>query len=224
MTIPDELLGHTATATPAVGDPFDFPCCVLRAQDFPVDPRGDDSVPAYTILANPDVTVPAGTAVEFSGQAAVVVKIIAVDDGGITDLGHQELTAVALADLAEAQALQEAQMTSVCEISRNTGTTVYDPVTHQDEQVWTPVYTGKCFIQPAGRNTPLITPLAGQRINSEYMAGAVPVTVTDLRSDDVAKVTASEDPGQVGKQYVIETVLTSATATARRFLAVDNQG
>jgi len=126
--------------------------------------------------------------------------------------------------LAQGRTLQESTMTATCNVQRKTGQTVYNPVTHQDEPVIDTIFTGPCRVQPARIATAEEVQMFGQQINSLTMVGALPVTMADLLPDDVIAITASLDPGQVGKKYTVQAVQTSSAATARRFIAVDNEG
>lgn len=126
--------------------------------------------------------------------------------------------------LDEARALQEALMTATGVVQRKTGETEYNPVTHQNEPVVQTVLTSKCRVQPARVATAELVQMFGQQINSLNVVGALPVAVTDLLAGDILQITASPDPGQVGKQYTLLAVHTSTSATARHFIAVDDQG
>lgn len=115
-------------------------------------------------------------------------------------------------------------MPATCVVQRDTGQTGYDPATHQSTPIVETVYSGSCRVQPARVATAELVQMFGQQITGLTVVGAVPVTMTDLRPDDVVQVTDSPDPGQVGKEYKVQAVHASSAATSRRFIAADDQG
>lgn len=223
--IPPRFRVHPITVQPATGEPHTLVGYAERGADIPVDPGGDDKIPAYTIFVDPDAELAVGDTVTVLGRQASVVRINDRDDGGVTGLAHREATAILVAELAEARAHELALMTAECVVERDTGQTVYDPEQHKNVKVWDQVHTGPCRIQPAGgaSSGSAIAQLVGQQINSQTVVGAFPLAVTAPRAGDRLTVTASDDPAQIGHGYQLIAVQASSLPVARRFVATDNQ-
>ena len=126
-------------------------------------------------------------------------------------------------DLADARALQESIMLDEGVLEEKTGTT-FDPVTNTEVDVWEPVYTGKGRAQAQlnrGATQPIV---AGQQVELQAYACAIPWDAPEPATGMRWRITDSLDPDLVGKALGITTVQASTFATARRFVAVDNQG
>lgn len=85
-----------------------------------------------------------------------------------------------------------------------------------------PYYTGKGKITPqvvrtAGEQS------AGQIITALRFIASVPLSVIEVRPEDIVTCTASLDPANVGKQLRVTGVHSATFMTARRMLCVDYQ-
>jgi hypothetical protein len=127
------------------------------------------------------------------------------------------------ADLADARALQASIMLDAGVLEEKTGTE-FDPDTNTTVDVWTEVWSGPGRAQARlnqGASQPVV---AGQQVELQGYACAIPWDAPPVHTGMRWRVTASADPLLVGKALAITTVHTSTFATARHFNAVDNQG
>lgn len=120
------------------------------------------------------------------------------------------------AALARGRAAAEALMVDTVTITRTTGST-----TDSDTGVVTPtittVYTGRAKVQESAVPTGEPRNLGEASILVVRLELHLPVSVTGVRVDDVATVTASVlDPDLVGKRLVIRAVAHKTFLTARR--------
>lgn len=85
-----------------------------------------------------------------------------------------------------------------------------------------PYYTGK------GKITPQVVRTAGEQAAGQIVTAlrfiaSVPLSVIEVRPEDIVTCTASLDPANVGKQLRVTGVHSSTFMTARRMLCVDYQ-
>lgn len=123
-----------------------------------------------------------------------------------------------VAALPGLRAEAEGRMVDACTITRGGGEETLDP----DTGVYTTpagstVYTGKCEIQVTDSLNAQDADAGGEIATVLRLTLKVPVSVTGVRKDDVATVTASLlDPDLVGRAFRITSGHSKTFATARR--------
>lgn len=112
----------------------------------------------------------------------------------------------------------EALMLDTCAIKRLDGTSITNPTTGTVTPNTTTVYVGKCKLQI--RSLIVHRPQAGEtQVEVTRPELHVPMSVTGLRTGDVATITAvglAGDPDLVGRVLRIEVPFHKSMATARR--------
>lgn len=116
-------------------------------------------------------------------------------------------------------------MLDTCTITRaGTGDGTFDPETGETvPPARTSVYSGRCRVrQPnVGEQTPLV---AGQEITLVSAVVAIPWSTTGVEVGDQVAITASADPGLVGRVLSARRVITGSFLSSRRLHCVDDQG
>ncbi len=124
----------------------------------------------------------------------------------------------ASAFVASGQRRAEELMVDTCTIRRKTGTALNETTGKYTDTTAT-IYTGMCKIQD-------------RVIQGEVEAGGrqvvilssflhVPMSVTTVQVDDVAEITASQDPAAVGRKLRVAQLFYKSYATARRLQVED---
>lgn len=111
----------------------------------------------------------------------------------------------------------------MCVVRRKTGT-VWNETEGKDTVIYgMTVYTGKCKLQD--RMMQQGEAEAGGRETVTFASVLhLPVSVTAVQVDDVAEVTASQDPAAVGRKLRVAQVFYKSYATARRLQVEDVTG
>lgn len=119
------------------------------------------------------------------------------------------------AALEAGRQLAESLMTDTCVIRRKSGRAT-DPTTGVVGDVWTPVWGGPCKLQE--RETQARNAQAGERVVVVARPELhVPVDSPLVQVDDVAEVTGSLDPENVGRRVRIASLPVGSQKTARRY-------
>ena len=123
----------------------------------------------------------------------------------------------ALTAAARGRAAAIALMTDACVITRITGR-VLNPTTGALVDTTTTVYTGKCRFKAQQSARPRDLAAGETAVPENAPVVSVPITVTAVNEGDRVSITASNDPGAVGKTLLVRTVLAGTHITARRLL------
>jgi hypothetical protein len=118
--------------------------------------------------------------------------------------------------LARGRARTEQLMTDACTTRRRTGV-IYDDATGNTTPTWTAVYTGPCRMnQPnaqASRST-----IGEAAVLLQQPELHMPMSAPIHRPGDEITITASvNDPGSVGRVFLVRAVPAHSQATARRY-------
>lgn len=110
-----------------------------------------------------------------------------------------------------------AQMTDTCTITRE-GPRVLDTATGQNAPSVTAIYAGKCRVRPQPGIATRDVRAGDQVIGTHAPVVSVPVEVVDVAAGDIVTVTASRDPGLIGRRLLVQVVAEGSQITARRLL------
>ena len=118
--------------------------------------------------------------------------------------------------LGSGRRLAESLMVTTVKVQR-AGEPVRNPEAGSVEPSMTAVYEGKARVRfPSSQ--PRETDHAGQRTVEQHPTVWLPITVTDVRLDDIGTVTANPpDPGIVGMTFRIVGLHAQTHSTSRRF-------
>lgn len=127
----------------------------------------------------------------------------------------------ALSAVLRGRALAESLMVDACTITRRDGTSTTNPTTGAVTPNVTTVYTGKCRVQNRAPRTQ--DPAAGEAVWVEHLLELqLPMSVTGVRTGDVATITASVlDPDLAGRRLRVSVPVHKSHATARRLPCVE---
>lgn len=121
----------------------------------------------------------------------------------------------------QGQAAADALMLDACTIRRKSGT-VFNETTGQYTDTTSTVYTGPCKLQD--RLMRGEAEAGGREVITLSSVLHLPVAVTAVQVDDVAEMTASQDPAAVGRKLRVAQVVYKTYATARRLQVEDVTG
>lgn len=125
------------------------------------------------------------------------------------------------AALPELRQQAESLMTSTCRIERKSGTS-FDPVTNEQIDTWDTVYEGVCGLgQPTVQS---VVVAGGQEVTTQPYAGKLPWGTLGVGVSDRLTVVEADDPGQVGRVFVLTSVRAASQSIARRFTAIEDLG
>jgi len=127
----------------------------------------------------------------------------------------------ALTATLQGRAAAERIMLDTCTVRRKTGTT-FNESTGQYTDTTSTIYTGKCKLQD--RLIQGEAEAGGREVITLSSVLHLPVSVTTVQVDDVAEVTASQDPGAVGRKLRVAQVHYKSYATARQLQVEDVTG
>jgi len=127
----------------------------------------------------------------------------------------------ALTAAVQGRTAAERIMLDTCTIRRKTGT-AFDETTGRYTDTTTTVYTGKCKLQD--RIIQGESEAGGREVITLSSVLHLPVPVTAVQVDDVAEVTASQDPAAVGRKLRVAQVHYKSYATARQLQVEDVTG
>jgi hypothetical protein len=116
------------------------------------------------------------------------------------------------------RAQAESMMTDSCVITRASGDPVFNATTGKyDTPTPDTIYTGKCRIRTRSQFLRDRAADGGEHqvLIWSYIV-SVPLTVTDIRVDDVVTVTASTDPALVERELKARITNLATNSTARR--------
>lgn len=125
--------------------------------------------------------------------------------------------------LPELQAQAESMMLDQIVVESRGDTEAFDPDTNESAYQWSQVWSGKGRTKAAGRDS-LDALVSEQQLQIQAYECSAPVTCVDLKPDMRWRVISSPHPGLAGKTLTITSVHYSTYMTARRCLAIDNQG
>ena len=108
-------------------------------------------------------------------------------------------------------------MTDACVVTR-ANSPLLNTTTGAITDTPTTVYTGKCRFKAQQSTTPRDVGADKAAVPEVLPIVSVPVSVTAIREGDRVTITASNDPGLVGKVLIVRTVLGGTYITARRLL------
>ncbi len=129
----------------------------------------------------------------------------------------------ALSVAVQGRTAAERIMLDTVTIRRKTGTG-FNETTGQYTDTTSTVYTGKCKLQDAGRTLQGEAEAGRREVITLSSFLHLPVSVTAVQVDDVAEVTASQDPGAVGRKLRVAQLDYKTFATARRLQVEDAIG
>lgn len=113
-------------------------------------------------------------------------------------------------------------MLDTCIIRRKTGT-VFNETTGQYTDTSSTVYTGKCKLQDrviqSGESQ-----AGGREVITLSSVLHVPVSVTTVHVDDVAEMSASQDPWAVGRKLRVAQLASKSYLKSRRLQVEDVTG
>lgn len=125
------------------------------------------------------------------------------------------------AALPELRQQAESLMTTACVVERKSGTE-FDPETNQDVTTWESVYEGPCRLaQPTVQS---VIVAGGQEVTTQPYAGMLPWGTVGVLVGDRLSITAAEDPGQVGRVFMVTSVRAATQSVGRRFVAIEDLG
>lgn len=109
-------------------------------------------------------------------------------------------------------------MVDACTITRSGGDPVFDPNTGTyTTPAGSTIYTGACEVQISDGLNAQTFEAGGQVITERRVTLKVPMSVEDVRVDDIATITASMlDPDLVGQTFRVMGTFAKSFSTARR--------
>lgn len=124
----------------------------------------------------------------------------------------------ALSAVMQGRGAAERVMLDACVVRRKTGT-AFNETTGQYTDTTATVYTGACKLQD--RLVQGEAEAGGRETVTLASVLHLPVTVIAVQVDDVAEMTASQDPAAVGRKLRVAQVFYKTYATARRLQVED---
>ncbi|HET7386851.1 MAG TPA: DUF6093 family protein [Nocardioidaceae bacterium] len=114
------------------------------------------------------------------------------------------------------QSAAERLMTDTCTITRPDPDTppVFDDATGTYTTPTVTVYEGKCRVRPT--NVDRTVEAGDVRVHLWHSVISVPISVSGVQVNDTVTITASTDPGLVGKVYTVGNIDLGTAITARR--------
>lgn len=122
------------------------------------------------------------------------------------------------AALARGRRRAEALMIDTCRVYRPSDEVVTDPVTGEVTAVQESVYVGKCKIQAQRMQFPEYLEAGEHRYVSAPTEVHFPVDTPDIKALDIIEITASYDPNNVGRKFVVQTDDRKSLQTAVRVI------
>lgn len=121
----------------------------------------------------------------------------------------------ATATAARGQAFAETLMTDTCTITR-AGSGTFNETTGVYDTTPSTVYSGKCRVRPMAIRADHQVDAGDAAVQIWPFVVSLPLTVTTVDASDTLTITASDDPGLVGRVLVVKSVALGSQITARR--------